>query len=178
MISRYFFNSFVIIGAFLSASIAYAQPVTFERQIITSSAARQIVDLCAATAAAEFPVPVAIAVVDPFGALIEFHSMQGAGETNGTTAVLKAKTAARWRRSSAAVNQMVTSGANEAPVWIGDFPQPGGVAIMIDGMVVGAVGIGGLPRVPHLHGEPCVIAAIEAVFGPGTTTPPMILEPQ
>jgi glc operon protein GlcG len=177
MIKHYFFSSIVFIGAVLTAAVASAQLATFERKIITSSAARQVVDGCIATAA-DYPVPIAIAVVDPFGVLVEFHAMQGANETTGTTALLKAKTAARWRRSSASVNQMVTSGTNQAPVWIGDFPQPGGVPILIDGLVVGAGGVGGLPRAPHLHGEACAIAAIEAVFGPGTTPPPMTLQPQ
>ena len=165
MNSRYFFSSLIFVGAVLTAAAASAQTSTFERKIITSSAARQIVDHCVATAEADFPTPIAVAIVDPFGILIEFHAMQGANETTGTTALLKAKTAARWRRSSTSVNEMVTSGQNQAPVWIGDFPQPGGMPILVDGLVVGAVGVGG----PASRGDPCAIAAIESVFGPGST---------
>ena len=152
----------------MSAAAAAAQPVTYQRTIVTSDAARRIVDTCLAMAAGD-TTPIAVAVVDPFGVLIDFHSMQGASETSGTTAILKAKTAARWRRTTANVNQMVTSGANQAPLWIGDFPQPGAVPIVIDGVVAGAVGVGGLGADPGNYGEPCARAGIEAVFGPGFT---------
>jgi uncharacterized protein GlcG (DUF336 family) len=95
--------------------------------------------------------------------------MQGASETSGTTALLKAKTAARWRRTTAEVNRMVTSGQNIAPEWIGDFPQPGAVPIIIDGVVAGAVGVGGLGPNPHNYGIPCAVAGIEAALGEGFT---------
>jgi len=167
MNGRYFIGCATFVGVVLIAVAASAQSTTFERKIVTSSAARQIVDHCVATAEADFPMPIAVAVVDPYGILVEFHAMQGANETTGTTALLKAKTAARWRRSSTSVNQMVTSGENQAPFWIGDFPQPGGMPIMVDGLVVGAVGVGG----PASRGDPCAIAAIESVFGAGSTPP-------
>ncbi len=152
------------------ASIANAQPAgaTYSRAIVSSEAAQTITDTCIATAR-EWDVRLSVAVVDPFGILIDFHSMQGASETSGTTALLKAKTAARWRRTTAEVNQMVTTGQNIAPEWIGDFPQPGAVPIVIDGVVAGAVGVGGLGGTPHNYGIPCAIAGIEAAFGPGFT---------
>ena len=151
-------------------AIANAQPAgaTYNRAIVSSEAAQTITDTCIATAR-EWSVTLAVAVVDPFGILIDFHSMQGASETSGRTALLKAKTAARWRRTTAEVNQMVTSGQNIAPEWIGDFPQPGAVPILIDGVVAGAVGVGGLGGNPHNYGIPCAVAGIEAAFGHGFT---------
>jgi glc operon protein GlcG len=147
-----------------------AQPAgaTYNRAFVSSEAAQTITDTCIATAR-EWNVSLAVAVVDPFGILIDFHSMQGASETSGTTALLKAKTAARWRRTTAEVNRMVTSGQNIAPEWIGDFPQPGAVPIIIDGVVAGAVGVGGLGPNPHNYGIPCAVAGIEAALGEGFT---------
>ncbi len=147
---------------------ATAQPAgaTYNRPFVSSEAAQTITDTCIATAR-EWDVRLAVAVVDPFGILIDFHSMQGASETSGTTALLKAKTAARWRRTTAEVNRMVTTGQNIAPEWIGDFPQPGAVPIIIDGVVAGAVGVGGLVGNPHNYGIPCAVAGIEAAFGSG-----------
>ncbi len=174
MLTRSHFSVLVVLAAMMSIAVAAAaaQTTTFERKVVTSDAARRIVDACVADAA-DWTAPIAVAVVDPFGILIDFHAMQGASETSGTTALLKAKTAARWRRTTATVNQMVTSGANQAPLWIGSFPQPGAVPIVIDGLVVGAVGVGGVGPNPYGYGEPCARAAIESVFGPGTTPPPL-----
>ena len=156
--------------ALTASASAYAQPAgaTYDRPFVSSAAAKTITDTCIATAE-EWGATLAVAVVDPFGVLIDFHSMQGASETSGTTALLKAQTAARWRRTTAEVNRMVTSGENQAPEWIGNFPQPGAVPIMIDGMVAGAVGVGGLGANPHNYGIPCAEAGIEAAFGPGFT---------
>jgi glc operon protein GlcG len=154
--------------ALSTASVAYAASTPlYDRKMVTSEAARTIVDTCVAMARGG-PVPAAVAVVDPYGVLIDFHSMQGAGESTGTTAILKAKTAARWRRSSADVNQRVITGQNRAPEWIGDFPQPGALPIVIDGQVVGAVGVGG-----GNNDEACARAGIEAVFGKNAAPPPV-----
>jgi uncharacterized protein GlcG (DUF336 family) len=163
-------GSAVAVAVIAIAAHADAQPAgaTYQKAIVTSEAAKTITDACIALAE-EWGVRIGVAVVDPYGILIDFHSMTGASETSGTTALLKAKTAARWRRTTAEVNRMVTSGENVAPEWIGNFPQPGAVPIMIDGDVAGAVGVGGLGPNPHNFGIPCAEAGIEAAFGPGFT---------
>lgn len=150
--------------------LAAAQPAgaVYNKPFLSSAAAQKITDTCVATAKG-WGATLAVAVVDPSGVLIDFHSMQGANETAGTTALLKAKTAARWRRTTQEVNRMVTSGQNIAPEWIGDFPQPGAVPIMVNGQVVGAVGVGGLGPKPHDYGIPCAVAGINAALGAGHT---------
>src|SRR5688500_7493470 len=140
MLSRILLSAATLLSTVSLADAASAP--TWNRKMVTSEAARTIVDTCVAIAR-NGPVPAAVAVVDPYGVLIDFHSMQGAGESTGTTALLKAKTAARWRRSTADVNQRVVTGVNRAPEWIGDFPQPGALPIIIDGELIGAVGVGG-----------------------------------
>jgi glc operon protein GlcG len=131
-----------VLVVLVAGAAAPAVSPTFERKIVASDAARKIVDTCIALSRNN-PPPVAVAVVDPAGVLIDFHAMQGASEVAGTTAILKAKTAARWRRSTADVNQRLLTGVNRAPEWIGDFPQPGALPILVNGEVVGAVGVGG-----------------------------------
>jgi glc operon protein GlcG len=148
-----------------------AQSPVVARNVVSSDAARQIVDTCL-TFSRGAPVPIAVAVVDPAGALLDFHAMQGASETAGTTALLKAKTAVRWRRSTADVNQRVVTGTNRAPEWIGDFPQPGALPILFGGEVVGAVGVGG-----GQNDEACARAGIEAVFGKNAAPPPVTPAP-
>jgi len=37
----------------------------------------------------------------------------------------------------------VKSGGNQASLWVNDFPQGGGLPIIVDGQLAGAVGVGG-----------------------------------
>ena len=53
---------------------------------------------------------------------------------------------------------MVRSGQNLAPTFMRDFPQPGALPIIIDGEVIGAMGVS------SGDGEKCAQAAIDAVF--------------
>lgn len=144
--------------ALLQTGIAVAQPAFVERKVLSTDAARMIVDTCVAFAA-EHNLTLAVAVVDFSGVLLDFHMMEGGGPTTSETAILKAKTAAHWRRPTTALEEAVTGGGNQAPLWINDFPKGGGVPIMIDGKIAGAVGVGG----PNLQDE-CAQAGIDAVL--------------
>ena len=75
------------------------------------------------------------------------------------TALLKAKSALRWRRATSETNKLVRSGENLAPTFMNDFPQPGALPIVLNGQVIGAMGVSA-----GLDGERCAQAAIDAVF--------------
>jgi glc operon protein GlcG len=133
---------------------------TVPMQTISGEAARKMVDACMAIAA-KTKAPIAIAVVDHAGNLVDFHRMDGGSVIAVESSILKAKTAVRWRRSTREVHENVMSGRNRSPEWIGDFPQPGALVVKVDDQVVGAIGIGG-----GANDEPCAHAGIEAAFGP------------
>ncbi|MSP94221.1 MAG: heme-binding protein [Alphaproteobacteria bacterium] len=137
---------------------ASAQAVSVNRPQISSAAARKMVDACVAFARAN-NVLVGVAVVGIDGVLIDFHMMQGGGPTMSETAILKAKTAAHWQRSTKLLEEDVTTLRNQASVWIDDFPKAGALPIVIEGQVAGAIGIGG----PRLQ-EECAQAGIDAVL--------------
>ena len=101
---------------------------------------------------------VAIAILDWGGNLIESHAMEGAPTNAIDTALLKAKSALRWRRATSETNRMVRSGENLAPTFMNDFPQPGALPIILNNQVIGAMGVSGA------DGEKCAQAAIDAVF--------------
>ena len=142
----------------IQTGIALAQSAFVERKLLSSDAARLIVDTCIAFAA-ERDATVAVAVVDISGVLLDFHMMEGGGPTYSETAILKAKTAAHWRRATTALEEAVTGGGNQAPLWINDFPKGGGLPIMVDGQIAGAVGVGG----PQYQDE-CAQAGIDAIL--------------
>ncbi len=126
-------------------------------KVISSAGARALADACAAWATQNRQI-VAIAILDWGGNLIESHAMEGAPMNAIDTALLKAKSALRWRRPTSETNKLVRSGENLAPTFMHDFPQPGALPIRVDGQVIGAIGVSGA------DGEKCGQAAIDAVF--------------
>ena len=139
------------------AADASAMQLTRDVKLISSAGARALVDACAAWADKNKQT-VAIAILDWGGNLIESHAMEGAPTNAIDTALLKARSALRWRRPTSETNKMVRSGENLAPTFMNDFPQPGALPILISGQVIGAMGVSGA------DGEKCAQAAIDAVF--------------
>jgi glc operon protein GlcG len=143
---------------------ATAQEYVGDQRTVLSTGARALVDSCLDYARAN-NLRVGVAVVDPYGNLLDYHTMEGTNVIAGESAILKAKTAVRWWRSTEELNQRVQNWDNVAPVWAGDFPQRGGVPIVMDGIVIGAMGIGGG------GGDACAKHAIETVLGASTERP-------
>jgi glc operon protein GlcG len=165
-------KNFVISGTLIALTLAFTveshaqqqgrsgsakQGMTRDIKVISSSGARALADACSAWAEQNKQV-VAMAILDWGGNLIESHAMEGAAMNAIDTALLKAKSALRWRRPTSETNKMVRSGQNLAPTFMRDFPQPGALPIVVNGEVVGAMGVSGA------DGEKCAQAAIDAVF--------------
>jgi len=139
---------------------------TRDMKVISSAGARALADACIAWADQNKKI-VAMAILDWGGNLIESHAMEGAPMNAIDTALLKAKSALRWRRPTSETNKMVRSGENLAPTFMRDFPQPGALPIVVNGEVIGAMGVS------SADGEKCAQAAIDAVFkGQATTSAP------
>jgi uncharacterized protein GlcG (DUF336 family) len=73
--------------------------------------------------------------------------MEGAAANAIDTALLKAKSALRWRRATSEINRIVRSGQNLPPTFMHDFPQPGALPIVLDGEVIGSMGVSSADRV-------------------------------
>jgi uncharacterized protein GlcG (DUF336 family) len=145
------------IAAIAFASQASAEAMVRNQKVITSAGARAMVDACTAWAEQNH-MPLAMAVLDWAGNEVESHAMEGAGANSIDTALLKAKSALRWRRPTSEMNKIVRSGQNLAPTFMHDFTQPGALPILIEGEMIGAMGVSGA------DGEKCAQAAIDAVF--------------
>src|SRR6266513_254176 len=158
------------LAALLAVTVAadsWAAPATSPTRtikVLSSAGARGLVEGCTAWAEKN-RVTVAMAVLDWGGNLIESHAMEGAAPNAIDTALLKAKSALRWRRPTSETNKMVRNGENLAPTFMNDFPQPGALPIIVDGQVIGAMGVS------SGDGERCAQAAIDSVFkGKAKTT--------
>jgi uncharacterized protein GlcG (DUF336 family) len=130
---------------------------TRDIKVISSAGARALADACTAWAEQNKQI-VAMAILDWGGNLIESHAMEGAPMNAIDTALLKAKSALRWRRPTSETNKMVRSGENLAPTFMKDFPQPGALPVVVNGQVIGAMGVSGA------DGEKCAQDAIDSVF--------------
>jgi glc operon protein GlcG len=142
---------------------APAKQMTRDIKIISTAGARALADACTTWAEQNKQV-VAMAILDWGGNLVESHAMEGAAMNAIDTALLKAKSALRWRRPTSETNKMVRTGQNLAPTFMRDFPQPGALPIVVNGEVIGAMGVSGA------DGEKCAQAAIDAVFKGQTTS--------
>ena len=89
---------FVLVTVSFAADASAAQ-ATREVKVISSAGARAMADACTAWAEKNKQI-VAMAILDWGGNLIEFHAMEGAPMNAIDTALLKAKSALRWRRPS------------------------------------------------------------------------------
>lgn len=93
--------------------------------------------------AAEIKVPNSIAVVEPSGDLVYFIRMDGAPYSATQLSQQKAWTAARYRRPTKVFYDSVEAGHSFFLTFPGVSATPGGVPIIVDGKLIGAIGVSG-----------------------------------
>jgi uncharacterized protein GlcG (DUF336 family) len=84
----------------------------------------------------------AVAIVDAAGNLVLFHKGDGARPSNVEFAIAKARTSARFQRPTKGLDSAVTAGRIQF-LAADALPIEGGEPIVIDGQVIGAVGVSG-----------------------------------
>ncbi|BFL66338.1 MAG: heme-binding protein [Roseomonas mucosa] len=82
----------------------------------------------------------AIAVTDAGGALLAMERLDGAGPASAEIAVDKARTAAMFRRPTSAFEDAI-NGQRPAAITSRFVMMAGGLPLVVDGQVVGAVGV-------------------------------------
>jgi glc operon protein GlcG len=86
---------------------------------------------------------VAVAIVDTAGDLVFFERMDNTQSGSMVIAQEKARTAARFKRPSKAFEDALASGRQAILGLPGATPVEGGIPIVVDGKIVGAVGVSG-----------------------------------
>jgi uncharacterized protein GlcG (DUF336 family)/mannose-6-phosphate isomerase-like protein (cupin superfamily) len=138
------FRGTILVLAILSSlTTAYAeQGFILEKKVLSLAAARKIVAAAEAEANAR-GVGVVIAVVDSSGTIIELTRMDTAQVASVNVGIGKARTAAIYRRPSRDFEEQIKSGRIAALALADATPLQGGVPVLVDGKVVGAVGVSG-----------------------------------
>ncbi len=87
---------------------------------------------------------VAIAIVDTHGLLKYYEMMDDTQTASATVAIEKARTAAMFRRPTKMFEDAIAGGRNALLGMNGALPIEGGLPIVANGKVIGAVGVSGL----------------------------------
>lgn len=119
------------------ASQAYGFPITLE--------AAKKVAAPALDEAGKNNWAMAVAIVDTAGDLVYFERMDTTQLGSVMVAVDKARSATRFKRPTKAFQEMLAAGGDGLRVYgiSGAVPVDGGVPIVIDGKIVGAIGVSG-----------------------------------
>jgi len=152
---------------------------TLMKAVINADTARAIVDACVEWQKAQpGNVSVVVFVLSPTGDIIDSHAMDGVLPIGTETGLMKAKTALYARGSSASVAQRFNTvdgrlirldlGKAEG---LSYYFVPGGLPIVVENQLIGAVGVGG-----GNADEQCAYQALVKVLGPqpplAPATPP------
>lgn len=114
-----------------------------EVRALTLEGARVVAD-AAERYADEHGWTVAIAVVDAAGGLLLFHHLDDTQPGSQEVAVLKARTAARFRRTTKALEDAVAGGRTALLSLPDVLMLEGGVPLVSAGRIVGAIGVSGM----------------------------------
>jgi glc operon protein GlcG len=87
---------------------------------------------------------VAIAIVDASGGLILFHKLDETQPGSISVAQGKARAAALFKRPSKAMEEAIATGKQGFLSVEGIVPMQGGLPVIVEGKVIGAVGVSGV----------------------------------
>lgn len=124
-----------------AAPAAAPSPPAYGAPISLAEAEALIDRAVAASTARGFRM--AIAIVEPSGELVAFARMDDTQYGSIHVALKKATSAARYRTSTAVMEERVAAGRLVSLANEDTLPIAGGVPIVVDGKIVGAIGVSG-----------------------------------
>jgi glc operon protein GlcG len=133
----------LLIFMIAGAAVPTAEAQLADRKALTLEGAKRIMTAAEKEATAN-KWNVAIAVVDDAGELLMFQKMDDVQVASVDIAIGKARSAARFRRPTKALEDTVAKGRTTLMAVEGVLPLEGGVPIVVDGRVIGAVGVSGV----------------------------------
>lgn len=130
-----------IVPALLCTSLYAAQPAT--RQVLTLEIAKQVAAAASAEAAAN-KWTVVIAILDEGGNLMYLERADDTQIGSIQVAQEKARSAVGFKRPTKAFEDAVAGGRTAVLKLPGAMPVEGGIPLMLNGRVAGAIGVSGV----------------------------------
>ena len=129
--------------ALIAASFDHAAAQLADKKVLTLAAAEKMMAASKAEATKN-NWKVVIAIVDEGGHLVELARLDDTQYGSIDIAIGKAQTAAALKRPTKAIEDAVAGGRNAILALRGVTPLQGGLPIVVDGKVIGAVGVSGV----------------------------------
>jgi glc operon protein GlcG len=134
-------STLAIVVAFAFTSLAGAQ--TVDKKAMTLEAAKKVIAAAVAEARSKNAPGGAIAVVDEGGNLVAVERLDNTFAAGANISIGKARTAALFKRPTKAFEDIINKGRT-AMTTLNDFtPLQGGVPIVVEGQIIGGVGVSG-----------------------------------
>lgn len=134
------------VTASLLLGLALCAPLraqTIEKKVLTLAGAKKVIAAAVTEARSKNAPGGAIAVVDEGGNLIAVERLDNTFAAGALISIGKARTAALFKRPTKAFEDIINKG-RAAMTTLNDFtPLQGGVPIVVDGQIVGAIGVSG-----------------------------------
>jgi len=141
----------------------------FDGNQISLAAAKKIARGCRDWAASK-NATMSLYVLDNAGEFVHMERMDGQTAIGQKAALLKAQTALKTRQPTSIVAAQLKNNPGGIPrflVYFDLFDGPGGLPIVVDGQMIGAVAVGGYPS----GNEECAIEGLKTAFGEHVTLP-------
>ena len=137
--------SSAVAGHAMHAQVSLAPPPQIPYGLALSTERARVVAAAAIAEARSHGWTMAIAIVDPGGYLIYFEKMQDTQTGSVDLAIEKARTSALFRRPTKVFQDALAAGGDGLRVLrlTGTIPNEGGIPIVVDGKLVGAIGVSG-----------------------------------
>jgi uncharacterized protein GlcG (DUF336 family) len=143
----------------------------FDGNQISLAAAKKIAKVCRDFAAGKNG-SMSLYILDTFGELVHMERMDGQVFNNIRTALMKAETSLKTRVPTSVYNAQLRNNPAGQPrtiVQYDFFTNSGGLPIVVDGQMIGAIGVGG--GAGGGGDENCAIEGLKATFGDHVTLP-------
>ena len=132
----------VLLSVVSIATVSETEAQTIATKNISLEAAKKVALEAVKYAKANNAPGGAIAVVDNGGTLVYLERLDGTFAASAEVSIKKANTAALFRAASAKLENSINSG-RQALITVGHTFLQGGIPIVVDGQVIGAIGVSG-----------------------------------
>lgn len=149
----------------LAVTATAAQKDLPSKKILPLEVAKKIAEAAEADARKR-GATVVIAVVDDAGHLLVLHRLDDTQVASVEVAIGKARTAAIFRRPSKVFEDQIRDGRVAALALSGATPLQGGIPIIYEGKVIGAIGVSGnTPQEDEDIAKAGAVATLPAIYG-------------